>query len=172
MGRRIDSGANKYTKKGFIARLPVWFKALFIKFWFAGAVFYFIGWGLSAGSQDQLDLVVVLGLVHGLATDLFVNRILVFIETDDENRRYMIYYSKRFLSVPINILFGLICAFLVAYTYSIVNFFAMRGGLVAEGYIFLGTEPILYGLLYILFEFMFIGMKNMIKSIINKARMQ
>jgi hypothetical protein len=148
----------------------MWFKALFVRFWFAGAVFYFIGWGLAVGSRDQLDLTVVLGLVHGMVTELIVNRVLVFIEHDGENRRFILCYSKKFFSFPVNIVFGIICAFLVAYTYSIVNLLAMRSGLAAEGYIFVGAEPLLYGLLFVMLEMMFIGMKNTMRSIYLKAR--
>jgi hypothetical protein len=39
-----------------------WLKASLIKFWFYGAVYFFVGWGLFLASGDQLDLIVVLGL--------------------------------------------------------------------------------------------------------------
>jgi len=169
MGRGIDE-KSRYKKKGFISKLPMWFKELFVRFWFAGAVFYFIGWGLIGGTRDQLDLTVVLGLVHGLVTDLAVNKIIIFMGQDAVDMRYMLCGSRRFYSVPVNIIFGIICAFLVAYTYSIVNYFAMRSGIVAEGFIFIGAEPLLYGLLYILYESIFILIKNTLRNIVAKAK--
>ena len=53
------------------SRIPVWIKALFIKFWFAGAVCYFIMFGLKI--NDRLDQLVLTGAVLGLIVDVLVN---------------------------------------------------------------------------------------------------
>ncbi len=127
----------------------MWVKAAFIKFWFAGAVYFFVGWGLSIQSADQLDLVLVLGLIHGLVTDILVNRILVFIETPEKPcRKYILCYSKKFFSVPVNLVFSVFFVFFVAYVYHAINALAMSFGWVPDGFIFIGAEPIGYGLLF------------------------
>jgi putative flippase GtrA len=149
----------------------MWFKALFTKFWFAGAVFYFIGWGGFIQSADALDLTFVLGLVHGLVTDIVVNRILVFMETDrNPTRKFMFCYSKRFFSLPVNLILGVACAFLVAHTYSIANQIAIQAGVRPEGYIAFGAEPIVYGLLYLIYDMVFVVMKNTFVKVYKKAK--
>ncbi|MCL2702576.1 MAG: hypothetical protein FWE91_03090 [Defluviitaleaceae bacterium] len=165
------SKQNPYVRKGFLSRLPMWLKALFIKAWFAGAVFYFIGWGFFFQSRDNLDLILVLGLVHGLVTDIVVNKILIFIETEAQpSKKYVLCYSRRFLSILINLLFGIICAFLVAYTYNIANVLAIEINNRPSGYMTFGAEPIMYGLLYLAYETVFVVMKNTLVKIYSRAR--
>ena len=57
----VDPG-KQYRSKGFIDKIPSTIKALFIKFWFNGAVCFFIFWGLGEFIFG-LDMLVVLGIV-------------------------------------------------------------------------------------------------------------
>jgi hypothetical protein len=149
----------------------MWVKAAFIKFWFAGAVFFFVGWGLSIQSADQLDLVLVLGLIHGLVSDILVNRILIFIETPEKPcRKYILCYSKKFFSVPVNLFLCVFFVFFVAYIYHFINLLAMSLGWAPDGFIFLGAEPIGYGLLFLLCDTLVLLMKNTFMNIVKKAR--
>ena len=52
----------KQYRSGFLDRIPASVKALFIKFWFNGAVCYFIFWGLGLYLNDFLDMIVVLSV--------------------------------------------------------------------------------------------------------------
>ncbi len=160
-------------KSGFIAGLPVWLKACVVKWWFAGAVFYFIGWGFFVYSADQLDLTFVLGLALGLVTDLLVNRALVFFESDRENyRRFLFCYSRRFFSVPVNLVYGLALSAAVSYTYHFINVAALRLTGAPPGTVTLGAEPLLYGLFFLGFDMAAVGIKNAIKRLVRKARAQ
>lgn len=67
-------------KTDFLARIPVWVKALFVKFWFAGAVCYFVMWGLNI--RNSLDSLVLTGAVMGLIVDVLVNPLYRYLETD------------------------------------------------------------------------------------------
>ena len=67
-GEKIES--NSARKRNFdpyrrdkLSAIPVWLKALLIKWWFAGAVCWFIDIGLGAYLVDGLDTVVATGLV-------------------------------------------------------------------------------------------------------------
>ncbi|MDE7380007.1 MAG: hypothetical protein K2N14_03040, partial [Clostridia bacterium] len=53
-----------------LSRVPAWLKAIFIKFWFAGAVCYFIMMG--TGVQD-FNAIIVTGVVLGIVVDVLVN---------------------------------------------------------------------------------------------------
>ncbi len=152
------------SKRGFIAGLPVWLKALFVKWWFGGAVFYFIGWGLFIQSSDQLDLTLVLGIALGLVTDLLINRALVFFENGrDDYRRYILCYSRRFFSLPVNLIYGAALSILVSYTYHFINLLAQNVSASPAGTIFIGAEPILYGLFFMGYDMLAVGVKNTFK---------
>ena len=77
-------------KTDLLSRVPSWLKALFVKFWFAGAVCYFILWGL--GISDTLDSVVLTGAVMGIIVDVLVNPLFRYMETDKrEYNAYMMF---------------------------------------------------------------------------------
>lgn len=153
-----------------LARIPVPVKAVFIKFWFAGAVFFFVGMGIpSLNSANQIDLSLVLGIVLGMVTDLLVNNIFRYLATDKNDfGAYMVFGKKRFSSFFLNILYNIVISFLIAYTYTAINILAMNRGIVKQGEIWLTTEPILYGIFYLLFDFIVLGIIALIKKLTHK----
>ena len=48
-----DKEIEKYTRRHKL-RIPSWFKIVFIKFWFSGAICYFFLWGLGVKLPFQL----------------------------------------------------------------------------------------------------------------------
>jgi hypothetical protein len=145
----------------------VWVKACVVKWWFAGAVFYFVGWGLFIQTRDQLELTLALGLAHGLATDILANRALKFFETDKESYRGFIFcYARSILSMPVNLLSGVVLATATSYFYHYVNLAAVTVTGSPPGTVFLGAEPILYGLFFMGFDMLCIFVKNKTKGLV------
>ncbi|MDE7076374.1 MAG: hypothetical protein K2O62_03535, partial [Clostridia bacterium] len=62
-----------------LSRIPAWLKAIFMKFWFAGAVCYFIMMG--TGLKD-FDGIIVMGVVLGVVVDVLVNPIFGYMQSD------------------------------------------------------------------------------------------
>ena len=58
----------KYRSGGKF-RIPEAVKVLFLKAWFAGAVCYFILWGLGTYIYSLIDMLFVLGIALGIVTD-------------------------------------------------------------------------------------------------------
>ncbi len=138
-----------YTKK----RWKPWLKALLIKFWFYGAVYFFIGWGLFLVTSDQLDLVVILGLVMGAVNDLAVNRILRGMESPKlEYHPFMMVTSPKFYAFPINLLYGLLLSFMVAYTYNFINIAVISANGLSPDVVPFGAEPIMFGVFSVLYD--------------------
>ncbi len=165
------SGKEQAAKKS--KKWPVAAKALLLKAWFAGAVYFFVGWGLFLSSLDQLDLTLALGLVLGAVTDLMVNRILIYMDNGgDAYQTHMMFYSKKFYFFWVNILYGVLLSFLIAYTYHAVNLIAVRLGDLPGNTIVLGAEPILYGVMFAAYDALLVTLKNLIKARINKKRSQ
>ena len=71
-------------KIDFLGRIPAWIKAFFVKWWFAGAVCYFIMWGLQNYVSDPLDLIVLTGVILGLVVEILVNPLLRYMERGEK----------------------------------------------------------------------------------------
>lgn len=160
----------KYRSSSFIDKIPSPIKALFIKFWFNGAVCFFIYWGLGMYIWDTLDMLVILGLVMGIVTDLLVNNAFRFFAiTPDSNNKWMLFPKKKFWTFFANIAYGIIVVVIVAWIYNATNVMLnIWNG--TDGQIFIGVEPILFGILYVAVDMIFIGAKNLIVNIITDAK--
>jgi len=161
----------KYTSKRKF-HLPMWLKIVLVKFWFAGAVCYFFLWGLGIYLHG-LDLMVVLAIGLGLVTDLMVNRFLRNFEREKgENDKWMMVTVRKYWSVFLNVLYAGILLYCVFRTYYAAN---MLMGVdpnadSSQAVDMLGVEPIIFGLLYLLYDILFIFVKRTLAAIIRDAR--
>ncbi len=145
-------GARK--KKG----IPDWLKVCFIKFWFAGAVFFFMAMGL--GLSHPLDQIVIVGAVLGMVTDLLTNNMLRFTApTDGAHDKWMMFSSKRYATFLLNIPYAMLLVFLTLLIYAgvdaVVNLIAGT-----QGVKYLMGEPVTFGLFYMLCDLALVGLKN------------
>ncbi len=160
---------NRYRKKkGF--HFPEWLKMVLLKAWFAGAVGYFIVWGLGMYLSNLIDFMFVLGIAIGLVTDLLLNNVLRFLEkTPGQNNKWMLIPPKGVISFALNLVYGFVIAFCVYYLYDTVNqtWNVLAG---TENVIYVGVEPLLFGLFCMGFDMLFIGIKRLLGNIIRDAR--
>lgn len=141
-------------------------KALFLKFWFNGSVYFFFFMGLGNYFRDLLDQLFILGFALGVFTDILVNNILRFIASSEgANDRWMMIPQKRLSSLFLNILYAYVVLFFVFMAYNVINSVLQSGG-----HTLLGVEPILFGLFYLGFDLLFIKMKQLFIRIVNDAR--
>lgn len=152
-----------------LSRIPAWIKALFIKFWFAGAVCYFIMMG--TGLQD-LDGVIVTGVVMGVIVDVLVNPLFGYMQSD--RREYDIYIMlpfpfKKFWTFFVNIIYYTGVLLVVNYCYLGINLMcnAIAG---TELMYYVGVEPLLFGVLTLIVDMAFIGIKDGIVYGVKKAK--
>lgn len=161
-------------KTDFLSRVPVWVKALFVKFWFAGAVCYFIMWGLNI--RDSLDSLVLTGAVMGLIVDVLVNPLFRYMERDKkEYDAYMMFPFpfRQFWTFFTNILYYVAVIIVVNYCYlglnELINLIKHT-----SDYIHVGVEPLLFGVFTVIVDMAFIGIKDAvvygIKKYKNKQR--
>jgi hypothetical protein len=155
-----------------LSRIPTWIKAIFIKFWFAGAVCYFIIWGLSNYITDALDLIVFCGLVMGVVVDVLVNPLFRFMESDrKEYNAYMLFPFpfKAFWTFFTNIIYYIIVLALVNLAYTGINeLINLIAG--TEDLINVGIEPLLFGVLVTIVDMIFIGIKDLIVFIVKRIK--
>ena len=165
----IDPG-KKYRSNGLIDKLPAWLKAVFMKFWFNGAVCYFVLWGLGLFISNFENMLIILAFVLGMVTDLLVNKAFrFFAATEGANDKWMMFPKNKLSNLFLNVIYAFAVLMIVVWFYNSVNgvINAMMG---TDGQIYIGVEPVLFGLLYVAFDLCFIGMKHLCISIIRDAK--
>ena len=102
-----------------------------IKFWFYGAICFFVFWGLGLYVADQLDLYFVAAIIIGMVNDLLVKHFLRFTEKlPGGNARYLMVTRRGAAGFLMNLLYGFWLMFLVVTVYNTVNsgIYAITGG--------------------------------------------
>lgn len=154
-------------KRDFFARIPTWIKAIFVKWWFAGAASYFILWGLTVSG---IDSVVLLGGVLGIVVDLFVNPIFKYAESDrHEFDPYMMFPFpfKVLWTFFANILYYIVVVVLVAEIYTGIGMLMSAG---ASKAIAFGVEPLLFGVFAVAVDMAFIGIKDGVVALVRHLK--
>lgn len=140
--------------------------ALIIRWWAAGAIYFFIGWGTALGNQSNLiDFVFSLGVVMGMFNMLIVNPVLRMAFNLSPSRRPKTYaLSQRISDYLVEILKNILIMFVVALIYvglnSLIN--AVFG--LPATTITIPGEPILFGVFYVLVWLLFERIKKLVAS--------
>ena len=146
-------------KGGWKRTIPTWVKILFVKFWFGGAICYFLIWGL--GEQNILDQFIIISIGLGVCTDLMVNHLLRFLEPEKgDYDKWMMVTVRKFWSIFLNVLYAGVVFFFIYQTYVVVNTMIYGNPETAPGMV--GVEPIIFGLLFMGYDMLFIFIKNMV----------
>ncbi len=151
-------------------RLPEWLKVLLIKFWFHGAICFFVFWGLGLYVADQLDMYFVAAIITGMVTDLLLRHFLRFTENQPGGaNRWMMVAQKGTPGFFFNLMYGFVIIFLVVTAYTLINMTlaALFGG---ENPPFLGVEPLMYGLLCTGADQFCIALKHLFQRILCDAK--
>ena len=126
--------------------------SLIFRWWAAGAVYFFIGWGTGLGNQRFIiDFVVVMGLVMGVFNILIVNpalRLMFNISTRNrpahENTPW-----QRTSDYLLELVKNVFIVFLIAMLYITINQVAISLFDLPVDAVPLPGEPILFGLFYV-----------------------
>lgn len=159
----------KYRSKSRI-RISEPVKILFLKAWFAGAVCYFILWGLGTYIYSLIDMLFVLGIVQGLVTDLLLNNVIRFIEkVPGENDKWLLITAKGMAGFFANLIYGMVIIACVYGLYGFINrtIIAFTG---AADTVPLGVEPVMFGIFCMAVDMLFVGMKHLAANILSDAK--
>ena len=150
--------------------LPNWLKVCFAKFWFAGAVEFFMVTGLVLiypGIALLENQIVVVGIVMGMVTDLLTNNVLRFMAyPEGANDHWMMFPKPGFFAFFFNIIYAMLLVLLVNLLYIATNLGlnAVFGG----GH--LSMEPISFGLFYLLCDLALVGLKNLVIHLVSSRK--
>ena len=158
-------------KTDFLGRIPCWLKALFVKFWFAAAVCYFVTWGIK--DITALDSLVLTGAVLGIIVDVMVNPAMRFMETDKrEYNNYMMFPFpfKAFWTFFTNIIYYVIVVFLAysVFYFGINEFCNYISG--TSEYTYLAVEPLFFGVATLIIDMIFIGIKDGVVALVRHLK--
>ena len=174
-GEKEKEGGSKKSKefdpykRGKLRFLPTWLKAIVLKWWFAGAVCFFIMWGI--GLKDE-DAILLVGVVWGIVVDLLVNSVFRLLESDNkEYNNYMMFPFplKAFWTFFTNIIYYVIVAIIVNFCYLGVNELInlVKG---TSGLYYVGVEPLLFGVFCTIADMAFIGIKDLIVYLVKRKK--
>lgn len=156
-------------KRDKLQFLPTWLKAIFIKWWFAGAVCFFIMWGIGLRGENGILLV---GVVLGIVVDVLVNPIFRMLES--EKKEYNAYTMfpfplKAYWTFITNVLYYVVVMFLVNFCYlginELINYINGTSGLYK-----IGVEPLLFGTFCVIVDMVFIGIKDLIVYLVKRKK--
>lgn len=125
--------------------------SLFIRWWAAGAVYFFIGWGTSLGRQQSvIDFAFALGIVIGLGNIFVINPVLrmLFEPVSTRPPGYNT-YSQRISDYFVELIKGVVLVVVVALIYMAINSVLIRLLNLPADAVLLPGEPILFGLFYV-----------------------
>ena len=160
-GKGSSKQFNPY-RTDFLARIPTFIKALFIKWWFAGTVFFFVNMGLGILITEE-DMLLLDGIFLGIFSDVFVNPIFRFMESDKrEFNNYMMFPFplKAYWTFFTNILYYLAIVFPVGAIVTFINKHLFD--------FYLG--PLTWALIVLAVDMVFIGIKDLIVHLVKKRK--
>lgn len=145
-------------KRDLLSRIPVWLKALFLKWWFFGMIAYFVIMGL--GITNHLDLLVVTGIATGIVVEILVNPIFRYMELEGEYKPYIMFPFplKAFWTFFTNIIYYMLVVYAVSYLYTFVNEYIANTA----------VEPLLFATFMLIVDMAAIGIKDLIVFLVKK----
>ncbi len=163
-------------KDNWLTKIPSWLIILLLKYWAAAAaVFFSVIGGLDIGLDfDKIDetnmaavlaqdiaLIVLIGLFLALFTNYLIRPVIRMMNNrQTRTYRYNMINMKGLISFLIALVYNLIISIII---YFIIYFLGMHGWVFNPfGTTNYGIEPFSYGLYYILIDFIFLGIKNLI----------
>lgn len=157
---------DKYRSGKVKWHLPEGVKVFLIKFWFYGAVCFFVFMGLGMYLVNQWDMFFVMAVVMGMVTDLLINHFLRFTEKlPGGSQKWMMVTKRGMAGFLMNLLYGFVLIFAVVTVYNLVNALLSAGfGAVAK------VEPLLFGVFATAVDLLLIFMKRTLLKIVADAR--
>ncbi len=148
-----------------LSKIKPQYKIAFLKFWAAGAVYFFIAIPLGPYLSDLLDLIVALGIVLGIVIEYIVNNVIRWMNNDNQKTmKYCLWEKKGLASLFFNVGYGIGMVFVIYYTYVGIGLLIDLFALDFFADFDFGAEPVLFGLLFLLYDGILVLLKNIVKK--------
>lgn len=138
------------------AKIPFKLQLLIVKWWFGGALFYFVGLGMNIKGYD---LIVYLGMLSGLMNEYMVNRIIKWLTYSRPLNEVLMVPYFNFKSLFLNLIYGLVLVTLIFMTYSGLNLIVEQ---VTRSVFYMPVEPLLFGFLFFFVDLVLLKIRKLI----------
>ena len=166
---KVDESELRQYKSGKLQKIPTFIKAIFIKWWFAGACCFFFLWGLGSVITNQIALLIVLGFGLGVVTSYLTNNFLRFLESSDrEYDIWIIFPWRKWWVIFLDVAYSFALLYLVVKTYDLINIIIINSQGLDPTSVPLGVEPLLFGVFYLAYDLALVWLKNLVVFIIKK----
>ena len=160
---------NRYRSGKSKRKFPQGLKVVLIKFWFYGAVCFFVFWGLGL-YLTGLDLQFVGAIVLGMVTDLLINHFLRFTEKlPGGSKKWMMVTRRGTAGFFMNLLYGFLLMFLIVTAYNMINT-GIVGIFGSENAPLLHVEPLGFGLIAMGADMLCVVIRNTLRKIVDDAK--
>ena len=138
--------------------------AMLIRWWAAGAVFFFIGWGTPIGQQSMIGLAFSLGLILGLLNILIINPSLrsLFNIGPKKRPQHENTFAQRLSDHLVELLKTIFIVLTVVVFYLVINKIIISVRDLPSDSVPFPGEPIMFGIFYV---FVFWCIESLIKKI-------
>ena len=167
--RYSEEELNRYRSGKTRWKFPQALKVVLIKFWFYGAVCFFVFWGLGLYLAG-LDLQFVGAIVLGMVTDLLINHFLRFTEKlPGGSKKWILVTRRGTAGFFMNLVYGFLLMFLIVTAYNMINtaIVAIFG---SEGAPLLHVEPLGFGLIAMGADLLCVTIRNTLRKIVEDAK--
>ncbi len=162
---RVQNNEPSPYKVGVFSKIPSWIKILLLKYWAAGAVFFFIGFGGSfiwskENSEDStIFLTIMLIVGYALAQEYIVKQIVRLMRNSrDDTYYYNLVNLKGTKSFFVNLLIAPLVIIPIVILYS----YLVSKGLKLSIFGLDGIDPFTFALAAIFLDFIYLFIKNAI----------
>ncbi len=164
-------------KPGKLDKIPSWIKIILLKYWVAGATFYFFGmggaflWANGDNDRQTISLWLILGLGLGLMMEYVSKPIIRLMRTDfDDTYRFNLINLRGVKSLFLNLLYGFVNTMLTMALSVFLNRLHINLDVlnIADG----GAEPFLMGFLFLFVDFWFVFFKRLSIFTYKKIRLK
>lgn len=158
-------------------KIPYWIKAIIIKWWFFGMIYFFFVMGLAGligeDSYVWYIQVVVICFAIGVCTDIFTNNILEVVETrPNQSKWWLMIHGHKFIGFLVNVAYGIViglaASFICAWFTSLIDAPNIEAGIADRTYWF--REPCSFALVALAVDMLCIGIKDLIVYLINRGK--
>ena len=168
---KVDDKEVEQYKSGKLRKIPTFIKAIFIKWWFAGACCFFFLWGLGAVVTDQIVLLLILGIGLGVVNDILTNNFLRFLESSNrEYDKWIIFPWRKWWTIFPSVVYSIALLYCVVKTYDGLNMMIIEIQGLDPASVPLGVEPLLFGIIYLVYDLALVWLRNLIIFVIQKIR--
>jgi hypothetical protein len=133
----------------------------FLKFWISGAVFFLT---FTAFYIDYLDLLIALYLLLVLSVEYIINKVIVWMDNDKfPTLSYLPHHIRRKSILSLLATMGYVLVMVLS-SYFFIEFLLSLNipsiGMILFGMENEGVDPISFGLIYLLMDYIWITIKN------------